>query len=74
MVSLFLRPPCWGPGTFDGAVAAMCMGPGPVSLQGLCTTSPPVSTPGLHLESAPAPSKSLATQDGDNVFKNPGLS
>ena len=55
-------------------MAAMCMGPGPVSLQGLCTTPPPVSTPGLHPESAPAPSKSLGTQDGDNVFKTPGLS
>lgn len=55
-------------------MAAMYMGPGPVSLQGLCTTPPPVSTPGLYPESAPASSKSLETQDGDSVFKTPGLS
>ena len=54
-------------------MAAVCMGPGPVSLLSLCTP-PPVSTPGLHPESALGPSMSPGTQDVDNVFKTPGLS
>ena len=55
-------------------MAAVCMGPGPVSLHSLCTTPPPASTPGLHPESALGPSESPGTQDVDNVLKTPGLS